>query len=242
MQILNLGCGSKTHPALVNIDWSIHLRIARNPLARALAPLIAGKERGERIVNLPESVMVHNLAKGIPFADGTADGVYHSHVIEHLGRQIVPGFLAEIYRVLKPGGMVRIVAPDMEHLCRRYLDSLDRRRAGEGVSGDHEEYLAEIVEQMTRIEADGTSRQKPLRRFIENLLLGDARRRGEVHQWMYDELTLSAILAKVGFTDIQRATFDSSRIDQWSEYRLDLNDEGGEYKPGSLYIEGRKPQ
>lgn len=42
MQILNLGCGTKVSddPAVVNIDWSIMLRIKRNPLLRAAVPVL----------------------------------------------------------------------------------------------------------------------------------------------------------------------------------------------------------
>ena len=68
---------------------------------------------------------MHDLKKGIPAADDSADAVYHSHVLEHVDREAVPGFMAEALRVLKPGGVHRIVVPDFERHVRDYLSSLD---------------------------------------------------------------------------------------------------------------------
>ena len=46
----------------------------------------------------------------------------------------------------------------------------------------HDDYVGAIIEQCVRKEAAGTSKQKNVRRFIENIILGDARKRGETHQ------------------------------------------------------------
>lgn len=42
MLFLNLGCGWKTsdHPGVVNIDWSVMLRIRTNPIYRLFVPLL----------------------------------------------------------------------------------------------------------------------------------------------------------------------------------------------------------
>jgi len=55
-------------------------------------------------------------------ADGTAEDVYASHVLEHLGYwEELPKALAEIFRVLRPGGTLRASVPDFEVLCRLFL-------------------------------------------------------------------------------------------------------------------------
>ena len=72
--------------------------------------------------------------------------------------------------------------------------------------------------------------------------LGDARQRGETHQWMYDAENLSALLESCGFSDVAVVAFDLSRIQGWDAYGLDVNENGGQYKPDSLYVEAVKSQ
>lgn len=49
--------------------------------------------------------------------------VYASHVFEHLGYdKDLPQTLSECYRVLKSGGRLLISVPDLDALCRLFLD------------------------------------------------------------------------------------------------------------------------
>lgn len=112
-----------------------------------------------------------------------------------------------------------------------YSESLDSE------SPDHDATVAEILEQSVRREAHGSSIQRPWRRRVENLLLGDARKRGETHQWMWDRLNLRLALEEAGFHSVEVVDYDRSRIPGWNEVGLDLGPDGGEYKSGSGYIE-----
>jgi predicted SAM-dependent methyltransferase len=48
--------------------------------------------------------------------------VYASHVLEHLGYNgELQNSLKGIYRVLKPGGRLRVAVPDMDSLCRLFV-------------------------------------------------------------------------------------------------------------------------
>ncbi len=123
--ILNLGCGTKTSPHVTNIDWSIHARLRHHPVGRRLAPLILNEERRRRFLGMDE-VLVHDLRKGIPAPPESVDAVYHSHVLEHIVRDAVPRFFEEVRRVLKPGGVHRVVVPDLERYAREYLESLEQ--------------------------------------------------------------------------------------------------------------------
>lgn len=239
MKILNLGSGTKTssHPDVVNVDWSIYLRLRRNPLGRRLAPRVLRGRRQERFEALPDNVLVHDLAKGIPFPDGSVDAVYHSHLLEHLDRPVAAEFMLEVRRVLKPGGLQRIVVPDLERLCRALLAHLESVEAGTEDREAHDEYVAELIEQSVRREAYGMGAQSGPMRLVEKLLVGDARRRGETHQWMYDRVNLAALLERTGFAEIAVCDHSTSSVPDWSSYGLDLDSEGGEYKPGSLYVE-----
>lgn len=242
VKILNLGCGTKVSPSpeVINIDWSLYLRVKEHRLLRAIAPLVVKGERLNRFNALPDNIMVHNVAKRLPFDSDSIDVVYHSHLLEHLDRDLAKNFLLEVKRVLKLGGIQRIVVPDLEKPCRAYLSHFPMCENDADEAGRHDAYVAAMIEQSVRREADGTSHQKPLRRFIENALLGDARRRGETHQWMYDRINLGALLVSLGYKNPQLQKHDTSLIPHWNEYGLDLDERGNEYKPESLYIEAQK--
>lgn len=189
---------------------------------------------------MPENIVTHDLRKGIPFADDSVGAVYHSHVLEHIDRDQADGFMAEIRRVLRPGGIHRVVVPDLETLVRRYVEDLDQ---DSDPDQDHDQRVAAILEQSVRREAQESAMKKPLRRRLENLVLGDARKRGETHQWMYDRVNLAELLARNGFEEITPMPFDQSAIPDWQTIgqRLDFDDEGVEHRDHSLYMEARKP-
>jgi SAM-dependent methyltransferase len=242
MKVLNLGCGHKVsaHPAVINIDWSIHLRMRKNRLLTLLLPLLLGGERRARFKQLPPNIMPHDLSKGIPFPDNSADVIFHSNMMEHLDRNVAEGFLVEALRVLKPGGIHRIVVPDFERACADYLAHIAACDSNPKECAYHEDYIARVIEQSVRREAAGTRLQRPLRRFVENVLLGDARRRGETHQWMYDRISLAELLQRLGYKNVKLKSYNRSDISSWTQYALDVNDDGSEYAPGSLYIEASK--
>lgn len=237
MIVLNLGCGSRTSERCINIDWSWPIRLKASPVGRRLAPLVVGGERLASFDALAGDLVVHDLRKGIPMPDASVDAVYHSHVFEHIDRDAVDGFLDEVCRVLKPGGIHRIVVPDLEGLVRNYLADLDACVAGTADPDDHDRRVHAFVEQMVRREASGTSRQSPVRRRMENAFLGDARQRGETHQWMWDRVNISSVLAAAGFGEIAIVDHLTSRIPDWTGFGLDQVADGSEYKPGSLYVE-----
>lgn len=241
MVVLNLGCGSRTSPRCVNLDWSPYLRLKRSRVGNGLAMVALRGERRRRFAALDESIVVHDLRRPLPIDDESVDAVYHSHVLEHLDRDRVGPFLAEVRRVLRVGGLHRVVVPDLELRCRRYVAHLDACADDPEMAREHDGYVGDIVEQMVRREAVGTAQQPPVRRFVENLVLGDARRRGETHQWMYDRVNLAVVLAEAGFDDITLRDHRSSAIPDWDQIALDEGEGGAEHLPGSLYMEARKP-
>jgi len=242
MKILNLGCGTRTsaHPDVINVDWSIYLRLKKNAVLRALVPFVVSGERLERFKALPPNIVVHNLARGIPFESDSIDLVYHSHLLEHLDQDVAARFVREVARVLKPGGIHRVVVPDLEVACRKYLAHVDRCAEDPHEAPLHDSYVEAIIEQSVRREARGTSQQPPARRFVENVILGDARQQGDTHQWMYDRVNLAVLMTNAGFEEPKIRDYSSSGIPGWSQYRLDIDGDGNEYKPGSLYMEFRK--
>jgi hypothetical protein len=240
--VLNLGCGTKVSPAaeVLNIDWTPFLRLRKSRILRPFAPILVGRNRRAAFKALGDNILSHDLSKGIPFPSGSLDAIYHSHLLEHIDREKVPIFMAEVRRVLKTNGIHRIVIPDFELVCRSYVAHIDLAERDADARLEHERYIGAILEQSVRRESAGKSKQSQARRLVENYLLGDARKRGETHQWMYDRLTICDVLQAAGFRDPSVLEYNVSNIPGWADFRLEVNADNSEYKPGSLYVEARK--
>lgn len=126
--LLNLGCGQRYHKDWTNVDFFSN--------------------------NI--NVLSINLLKGIPFPDASFDVVYHSHLLEHIPRNNSLPFLKECSRVLKPGGIIRVVVPDLENLVKEYLRVLNSLKSGLVIEeANYEWILLEILDQMVRTRAGG---------------------------------------------------------------------------------------
>ena len=121
---LNLACGGKFHKSWVNVDMMI----------------------------MDPSVIKSDLLKGIDFPDNTFTVVYHSQFIEHLTRDKGFSFMQECQRVLKPGGIIRIVTPDLENIVRNYLFYLEKciSEPNEINAANYDWLLLEMYDQTTR--------------------------------------------------------------------------------------------
>lgn len=110
---------------------------------------------GDPWINLdyaPSSAAVQSadLLAPLPFANESVTVMYSSHFLEHVPRPRVPGLLAECFRVLRPGGVLRLVMPDLEEMCREYLMRRD--------AGDHEKadfVVVEMIDQCVRQTGGG---------------------------------------------------------------------------------------
>lgn len=61
-----------------------------------------------------DNVDVVTDACSLPYDNGTVDGIYAGHLLEHLQRPL--DFLLECHRVLKEDGLLAIVVPDATHI------------------------------------------------------------------------------------------------------------------------------
>jgi SAM-dependent methyltransferase len=64
-------------------------------------------------------------AAKIPYDDNTVDEIFASHIIEHFHFQQSWEVLREWYRVLKPGGFLKVETPDFHNSCRAFIESND---------------------------------------------------------------------------------------------------------------------
>lgn len=89
---LHLGCGSRYIPGYVHIDVVDH-------------------------PNVDHVSSIDNLSF---LQDASVQLIYNCHVLEHFKRREVLRVLREWYRVLAPGGVLRISVPDFAAICEVY--------------------------------------------------------------------------------------------------------------------------
>ena len=82
-----------------------------------------------KLVRLPHAkggpVNHLRIGRALPLPDEAFDVAYFYHVLEHHTPEEAKRLLAEIYRILQPGGTLRISTPDLETACRNYLGQLE---------------------------------------------------------------------------------------------------------------------
>jgi predicted SAM-dependent methyltransferase len=125
---LNLGCGSTFHSDWRNLD---------------IAPHSNGVEKWDS-------------KNGIPSKNQSVDFIYHSHMLEHLSEDDAKNLIKECHRVLKPQGVIRIAVPDLEIICREFLNALSRIDRGEKNGKIDADWMRlELFDQMTRETSGG---------------------------------------------------------------------------------------
>ena len=123
-----------------------------------------------------------DATKGLPVQDESVDVLYSSHMLEHFDRNEADRFLDEGFRVLRPGGIIRIAVPDLKKQVEQYNESGDANAFIEST------YLC-------------TARPVSLLQRLRLLLVGTRN-----HQWMYDGNSLSRLLQKHGFVRSEEHT------------------------------------
>jgi len=111
------------------------------------------------------NVIEMNILDGLIFQDGSFDAVYTAQFIEHLSPREGKVVLREVLRVLKPGGVLRIVTPDMEELANTYLRYLDALKGHDhaDVENKYDWIRLEIFDQIVRDHSGGEINQ-----FVEH--------------------------------------------------------------------------
>lgn len=117
---LNLGCGSVRPKGWVNTDSSLNANLQRIPvIGKPIARLFNQIEYRDR------NVEYMNLNKRWPFKDNSVDIVYASHLFEHLSLVAADLFVREAFRTLKPGGVIRVVVPDLYQISKKYISEYE---------------------------------------------------------------------------------------------------------------------
>jgi predicted SAM-dependent methyltransferase len=133
-----------------------------------------------------------DAARPFPFPDRSFDLIYTEHMIEHIPYDAARRMVRECWRVLRPGGTIRVVTPDMAFL-QSLLDGREDPR--------HAAYF-EFYKKHNRIDGPLTAVHL-VNHFV----------RAWGHQFIYDRDSLTGLLRSAGFEDVQVVPFNRSRVE-----------------------------
>jgi len=224
---LNLGCGPSAPVGWVNVDgswnawFSNHRRFRKVLATLGLIPSNFGAQWKVR-------PLIHDLTKPLPFPANGMSAVYASHVLEHLYLVDAQKLLEECKRVLRPGGIIRLVVPDLHAMALDYLSKKEGRSPcalDNAAAADHlNERLAfrnpsppagNIVFKLYSLWKDFHS-----------------------HKWMYDGESLARYLRLAGFQEVSRKEFRRSDIPGIEEVEEEDRVLGG----AGVCVEAKKPK
>jgi SAM-dependent methyltransferase len=187
-EYVQYGCGFCAPESWLNFDASPTLRFERIPLL--------GRLYTRNAERFPRNVQYGDIVKGLPISEGACRGIYCSHVLEHLAFDDLRVALRNTYTYLQPGGVFRLVVPDLERLVKIYLT--DER--------------AEAAVRFMQSSGLGTVRRPRSLLAAVSAWLGNS-----AHLWMWDEKSMTHELERQGFTQIRRAAFGDAGDNRFHE-------------------------
>ncbi len=187
--LVNIGAGSQGKSGWVNVD----------------------------ITSAPGIDCVCDCRTSLPFSNESVKFIFTEHFFEHIDYQEeVPLFLSECYRVLQPGGVIRIVVPDIQKYLYGYCEEgWDKLSAIRPLDSEKTDFYYDF-QYNTKLE-------------IINFVF----RQNYEHKYAYDYETLEFILYKYGFSIVKKQDFGKSFI---NELCIDQEIRASE----SLYVEAIK--
>lgn len=129
-----------------------------------------------------------DIKHGIPFPDNSLEGIYSSHFIEHLDYQTAIHYLTESFRVLKPGGIIRTICPDMSIWVNKLYDN-------------DKEFFRVYKELISNEFTQNTTKDFHTK-LTSNIQLFNAMIYNWGHKWMWDLESLSLELSKIGYSRV----------------------------------------
>ncbi|MGY6635644.1 MAG: class I SAM-dependent methyltransferase [Erythrobacter sp.] len=144
----------------------------------------------ENAKNDGSPTIILDVTKQFEIPSDSFDYIYCEHMIEHITLKQGQHMLNECYRILKPGGIIRLVTPSIGFLMR--IMSPDRSKF-------EQSYFEWSIKKFV---PDAPTLTNAL--FLNNFV------RAWGHTFIYDHETLRFIMNKAGFSNIEECQFGHS--------------------------------
>ncbi len=132
-----------------------------------------------------DEVVFLDARRRFPLDDLTFDYIFAEHQIEHVRVQEAVSMMEECFRVLRPGGRLRIATPDLAAILGLYSEPFD----------EAERHYVDWVMERFLPHVSGGNRHC----YVINQMFN-----AYGHQFIFDQETLSAMLTAAGFVEIER--------------------------------------
>lgn len=162
-KFLNLGCGYVTPDNWVNADI--------NPI--------------------DDNVIQADIIKGLPFEDNYFDFVLMNHVLQVFNYNQLADVLSEVKRVMKKGGKLRILTPDLQVAVEAFIEG-----------NTHIYPISDKLE------------STPSGKFARYLFW-----HGDTH-CAFDEYSLADLLSRNGFYGVEKSYFGKCELDSRQDESL----------------------
>jgi len=197
---VNLGCGPNAPAGWLNVDGSWNAWFSNHPHLRKVL-VTMGLIRPDFGAHWNVRPLVHDLTRPLPFETDSISAIYGSHVLEHLYQTDAQRLLVECKRVLKPGGVIRMVVPDLHSMVVGYLE----KKNGNGPSTEKAPAADQLNERLG-YRAPAPPRGNFAFKFYA--IWKDF----HSHKWMYDAESLKHTLSTTGFGEVMEKKFLQSDI------------------------------
>jgi len=157
---------------------------------------LVGKFYTRNSQRFPINVKYGDIVNGLPEKSESCDGIYCSHILEHLSYRDCLKALQNTFKLLKKGGVFRCVLPDLHVNIKKYLEQYETSNEP-----------SNIFMRSTLLGVE--NRNKGIIGGIKNAL-GNSK-----HLWMWDSKTLIWELEKVGFSSIRPCKIGDSKDDNF---------------------------
>lgn len=156
-----------------------------------------------------------------PLPSGVFAFVYSEHMIEHIPYADARAMVQECFRILRPGGVIRLVTPNLA-----FLTTLLER----DLTPFQHAYIDYSVQQYA-ISGGAGSGVHVVNHFM----------RAWGHQFIYDQLSLNRLVGEAGFVDVMAGSLSESRHAQLRGIAKVDRMPAGFLAAESIVVEARKP-
>lgn len=196
--MVNLGCGPDGIRGWDNLDWGLLPLVSKFGFIQKLLIKSGFLER-KYLLNWPK-IRLLDIRGRLPYNNGSVDQIYCSHVLEHFEKWQTINLLKEMRRILRRGGIARVVVPDLSKVIKIY-------------NKDGAESFCRVLWGFDKDIKPNNLIKSLQRKFIRS------------HQWMYNKKSFEEVIKISGFRNFKWLDYKIGEVQNLDKLDLDIHKE-----------------